>query len=128
MELIIERAVALFYLIIGLSCIIQARIWIDLSKELLKNPNSLMRWSIQFLPFGLIVILGHNLWVPDWRVIVTLFGWLATIKCVLYLLFPRWSAFILNWSDTFLRRYLTVGGVIIAAVAVILTFMSFSLV
>jgi len=127
MELIIERAVALFYLIAGLSCIIQARIWIDLSKELLKKPSSLIVWSIQFLPFGLIVILGHNLWVADWRVIITLVGWLATIKCVLYLLFPRWSAFILNWSDMFLRRYLTVGGAIIAALGMLLTFMSFSI-
>ena len=127
MELIIERAVALFYLIAGLSCIIQARIWIDLSKELLKKPSSLIVWSIQLLPFGLIVILGHNLWVADWRVIITLVGWLATTKCVLYLLFPRWSAFILNWSDTFLRRYLTVGGAIIAALGMLLTFMSFSI-
>ena len=127
MELIIERVVALFYLIAGLSCIIQARIWIDLSKELLKKPSSLIVWSIQFLPFGLIVILGHNLWVADWRIIVTLVGWLATIKCVLYLLFPRWSAFILNWSDTFMRRYLTVGGVIIAALGMLITFMSFSI-
>ena len=127
MELIIERVVALFYLIAGFSCIFQARIWIDLSKELLKKPNSLILWSIVFLPFGLIVILGHNLWVADWRIIVTLVGWLATIKCVLYLLFPRWSAFILNWSDTFMRRYLTVGGVIIAALGMLITFMSFSI-
>ena len=125
MELIIERAVALFYLIAGLSCIIQPRIWIDLSKELLKKPSSLIVWSIQFLPFGLIIILGHNLWVADWRIIVTLIGWLATIKCILYLLFPRWSAFLLNWSDMFLRRYLTVGGAIIAVLGMLLAFMSF---
>ncbi len=127
MELIIERAVALFYLIAGLSCILQARIWIDLSKELLKKPSSLIVWSIQFLPFGLIVILGHNLWVADWRVIITLVGWLATIKCVVYLLYPRWSAFMLNWSDSFMRRYLTVGGAIIAVLGMLLTFWSFSI-
>ncbi len=126
MELIIERAVALFYLIAGLSCILQARIWIDLSKELFKKPSSLIVWSIQFLPFGLIVILGHNLWVADWRVIITLVGWLATIKCVVYLLYPRWSAFMLNWSDSFMRRYLTVGGAIITVLGMLLTFWSFS--
>ena len=127
MEVIIERFVAIFYLLIGLSCVIQARIWIDLSKELLKKPSSLIVWSSQILPFGLIVILGHNLWVNDWRIIVTLLGWLMTIKCTLYLLFPGWSAFILNWSDKFLRRYLTLGGGIVAAVGILLTFMSFKI-
>ena len=127
MELIIERVVALFYLIAGLSCIIQARIWLELSKELLKKPSSLIVWSIQILPFGLIIILGHNLWVRDWRTIITVVGWLATLKCVLYLLFPRWSGFVLNWSDVFWRRYLTVGGVLVTALGIFLTFMSFSL-
>lgn len=126
MELIIERVVALFYLIVGLSCIIQARIWIDLSRELLKKPSSLIVWSIQFLPLGLIVLLGHNLWVSDWRVIITIIGWLATLKCVSYLLFPQWSGFILNWSDNFMKRYLKVGGAIVTAIAIFLTFMSFS--
>ncbi len=127
MELVIERVVALVYLIIGLSCIFQARMWMELSLELLKKPSSLILWSILFLPFGLIVILGHNLWVSDWRTLVTLVGWLVTLKCVLYLLVPRWSSFIQKWSDTFLRRYITVGGVVVAAVGVILTFTSFSI-
>ena len=127
MELLIERVVALVYLIMGLSCIVQARMWRELSLELLNSPNSLVRWSLQWLPLGLIVILGHNLWVTDWRIIVTLIGWVVTLKCVLYLLFPRWSDFIKNWSERFLFRYITVGGGIVAAVGVFLSFMSFTM-
>jgi hypothetical protein len=29
---------------------------------------------------GLAVVLSHNVWVQDWRVIVTLLGWLALIS------------------------------------------------
>ena len=127
MELIIERVVALVYLIIGLSYVFHNRMWMGLSKELLEKPNSLLLWSIQWLPLGLIVILGHNLWVADWRILITLVGWLVTLKCVLNLLFPRWSGFVKKWSESFLRRYITVGGLVVAAVGVILTFMSFSI-
>ncbi len=127
MELLIERVVALVYLIMGLSCLVQARMWKELSLELLNSPNSLVRWSLQWLPLGLIVILGHNLWVTDWRIIVTLIGWVVTLKCVLYLLFPRWSDLIKNWSERFLFRYITVGGGIVAAVGVFLSFMSFTM-
>ena len=128
MELIIERVVALFYLILGLSCIFQGRIWMELSKELLKKPKSLILWSIQWLPLGLIVIMGHNLWVSDWRILVTLAGWVVTLKCALYLLFPRWSDFVQNWSERFLGSYLRVGGIVVAALGVILTFMSFQII
>ena len=127
MELIIERVVALVYLIIGLSYVFHNRMWMELSKELLEKPNSLLLWSIQWLPLGLIVILGHNLWVADWRILITLVGWLVTLKCVLNLLVPRWSGFVKKWSESFLRRYITVGGLVVAAVGVILTFMSFSI-
>ena len=30
-------------------------------------------------PSGLAVVLTHNVWVADWRVIITIMGWLTTI-------------------------------------------------
>jgi len=38
---------------------------------------------------GLAVILSHNLWVSDWRVLVTLFGWAALIKGTVSLVSPE---------------------------------------
>ena len=43
------------------------------------------------LPFTIlfgVLALPHNLWVSDWRVIITVVGWLAIIRGVLSLLFP----------------------------------------
>ena len=37
---------------------------------------------------GLAIILSHNIWVTDWRVVITLFGWTALIKGVVYIAFP----------------------------------------
>jgi hypothetical protein len=37
---------------------------------------------------GLAIVNAHNLWVSDWRVIITILGWLAIIRGVLSLLFP----------------------------------------
>ena len=37
---------------------------------------------------GLIVVNAHNLWVPDWRVLITALGWLATFRGVMNLVFP----------------------------------------
>jgi hypothetical protein len=37
---------------------------------------------------GLAVVNAHNLWVPDWRVIVTILGWLFILRGVMNLVFP----------------------------------------
>lgn len=42
-----------------------------------------------FLSFiiGLVNILLHDLWVSDWRVLITLFGWIALIKGLIRITF-----------------------------------------
>ena len=38
---------------------------------------------------GLAIVNAHNLWVSDWRVIITILGWLAIVRGALSLLFPN---------------------------------------
>ena len=37
---------------------------------------------------GVAMVLAHNIWTSDWRVVVTLIGWLALVKGVMLLLAP----------------------------------------
>ncbi|MGB5770536.1 MAG: hypothetical protein WBM32_11815 [Crocosphaera sp.] len=125
MTLIIERVFASFLILTGLSYLFQSLVWKDLVKELFTKPTWLMLWSILFLPWGLIVVFGHNLWVANWTVLITVFGWFVTIKCVLYLLYPNWANFVKNWSDEFLQRYIQIAGVFEAILGGVLFFLSF---
>lgn len=112
MTIIIERIIATFLIITGLSYLLQSFVWKDLIKELLTKQTWLIFWSLLFLPWGLIVVFVHNLWVANWTVMITILGWLITIKCVLYLLVPGWANFVKNWSDEFLQRYIKIAGVV----------------
>ena len=38
---------------------------------------------------GVAILLFHNLWVADWRVAITIIGWLSLLKGLLRLLFPQ---------------------------------------
>ena len=38
---------------------------------------------------GLAIVQNHNLWVADWRVIVTVLGWVAVVSGLLRMLFFR---------------------------------------
>ena len=43
---------------------------------------------ITFL-LGLVTVIAHNIWVADWRVIITLLGWGTLMKGILKIGFPE---------------------------------------
>lgn len=40
---------------------------------------------------GLISVLLHNIWVMNWHVLITVFGWLALIKGIIVIAWPEIS-------------------------------------
>lgn len=38
---------------------------------------------------GLVTVILHNLWVADWRVVITIFGWTSLIKGIVRISFPE---------------------------------------
>jgi len=47
----------------------------------------LLGWVLFFL--GLVTIILHNVWVADWRVIITMSGWASIIQGVARIGFPE---------------------------------------
>lgn len=43
---------------------------------------------LAFVP-GLAVVLTHNVWTADWRIAITLLGWLALIAGIIRILLPQ---------------------------------------
>ena len=41
------------------------------------------------LIIGMLLIEYHNIWVKDWTVVITIIGWVATLKGVLLLANPK---------------------------------------
>ena len=58
-----------------------------LARELLNSPALLLLGFLDFAA-GLAIVLTHNVWVADWRVIITLLGWLLLVRGVVRTLVP----------------------------------------
>lgn len=74
---------------------------------------------LAFVP-GLAIVLVHNVWAFDWRVIITLLGWLSLLGGIFRLLLPRQVTAV---GSAMLARpgYLTGGGIAVLALGAILT-------
>jgi hypothetical protein len=57
-------------------------------KEFIANRALIFLTGILALLAGVAIINVHNVWVPDWRVIVTVLGWLLVLRGIMLLVFP----------------------------------------
>jgi hypothetical protein len=53
-----------------------------------ESPLLVVTGSINLI-IGLLLVFCHNMWVSDWRVLITLFAWFMLIQGVMRLLFPH---------------------------------------
>lgn len=73
--------------------------------EYLKDPKFAVLSSFLAIIIGLLNILFHNIWEADWRIIITLLGWIALAKGVVMFIAPQQAA----KSITYIRiRYVQV--------------------
>jgi len=88
-ETLIERWFAIGLLIFGLSHALYPAKWAALILPLRERETGGLLLALFNLPLGLVVVLGHNVWVWGIPVAVTLAGWVMILKSAIYLLFPR---------------------------------------
>jgi len=50
-----------------------------------------------FLAVGLLIVVDHNVWVPDWPVLITIIGWILILQGLMRLFVP--DAFIKMSKD-----------------------------
>jgi hypothetical protein len=60
----------------------------SLMKEFIADRAVIFVTGILALLAGVAIVNAHNLWVQDWRVIVTVLGWLLVLRGVMLLVFP----------------------------------------
>ena len=112
MEVGIEIVIGTLLLVFGLSFLIHARFWSDAFRRMSSDTQQVFTLLVVLLICGLLTVMGHNLWVRDWRVIVTIVGWAVMVKSIALILAPQILRSYANWSDKTMMAWLRVGSVL----------------
>ena len=115
-----EQILLWFFILVGLSLLVQAKSWLHLVKWMLAWEDRhlqffCMLYCMAYLPFGLFIVLVHNEWVFSYSVVVTLLGWLTCLQCATFLVYPPAAVQCTRWiygnkSDNFLKIYFSLIG------------------
>ena len=75
-------------LIIGIFIIFNPRQIQAIAREFLNSDALIFLSGVLTLPVGIAIAVSHNIWAADWRVIITLFGWIAIIAGIARIILP----------------------------------------
>ncbi len=76
------------FVILGLIFLLKKNALVDVLKAYEEKGFVIMSGYVSLL-LGLPVVIVHNVWVSDWRVVVTILGWTTLIKGVARIGFPE---------------------------------------
>jgi cytochrome bd-type quinol oxidase subunit 2 len=74
---------------IGVGMLVNGVVYRLVIEEGLHSPVLIYLSGLMVLPAGIALVLAHNVWVGDWRLIITLLGWLGAIGGACRIVFPQ---------------------------------------
>lgn len=89
LSLFLAQLLGLYLVIVCLAALYHRDIVAVLVKEIGSNTSVLLFSGTIHIILGLLVILSHNIWSTDWRVLITVLGWITLAKGIIRLFFPH---------------------------------------
>ena len=87
-SIFLAKVIGLFGAISTLAIIFCYKIHLEMEGNAAKSPSMIYLSGYLFLILGILITVSHQVWTPDWRIIITILGWLILLKGVMRILFP----------------------------------------
>ena len=100
-SLFLARLIGPVMLVVGLAVFANPRGFREMVEEFLASRALMFLSGLIIMPVGIAIVLTHNIWTADWRVAITVFGWLCAIGGALRLFGPL---FVVKAGHTMLRQ------------------------
>jgi len=114
---VVAKVFGIYLIVSGLFLLMRGKTLPLLVKDFFEHRAVVFLAGAILVFFGGVLVMRHNLWDGSWRTWVTVLGWLALIKGVMYILFMEVLAKI---NVQRLRPWLGLLGVAAIALGVIL--------
>ncbi len=116
------QAIALLYLSVGVGMIFNPTYYKKFLTHLYEDMTALYVGACVAMLVGFALVSHHNIWVKDWRVLVTIVGWLAFIKGISLLAFPKTFQSLIQFLT---KRTPKIMGIFVAILGLIFAYFGF---
>jgi hypothetical protein len=85
----IARLIGPVFVVIGVAVLVNTSYYVELTAEAPHVPTLIYLYGLLVLAAGIAMLNCYRAWTRDWRVIVTVLGWLFVIGGVIRILLPQ---------------------------------------
>jgi hypothetical protein len=98
-SLILAKILGSYLVIVSIAMLSNPLKMRTMVNDILASPACLALGAFFALTIGLIIINTHNVWVFSWPVIITIIGWIAFIKGLVFLFTVSLYSNMAKWLD-----------------------------
>ncbi len=88
LSLFLAKLIGFYFIIISVYLLVRYKEFEVLARDFVASASLLFIGASVATILGLSLVIGHNIWVPDWRVAITIIGWVILIKGLVRLFLP----------------------------------------
>jgi uncharacterized membrane protein len=123
-SVVLAKLIGPLFLAVGVGLLLNGATYRKLAGEFLASTALVYLSGILTMLGGLALVLTHNVWAPDWRVLITLLGWLGTLGGAARIVMPQGTQ---KMGRKLLAHSsgLTIAGVIWLALGAVLSFFGY---
>jgi uncharacterized membrane protein len=120
-SLFLARLLGPVFVAIAIGVLVNGAVFRAIAEEGLRSHALIYLTGLFAVTAGVAILLNHNVWAADWRVLITLFGWIAAIGGAQRIIWPQGTEAAIRW---FLLHptSLVVAGIIWLVIGAVLCF------
>lgn len=85
---LIARLLGPVMVVAGIAIFVNRKQMAEVFEDFVASPALIFIAGVLALVMGIAIVNAHNLWVADWRIILTLVGWIAILGGIVRMVFP----------------------------------------
>jgi hypothetical protein len=121
----LAKLIGPLFLAVGAGLLFNGRIYAAMGEQYLANYALIYLSGLFALTIGIMVVLAHNVWIANWRVIITLFGWLLIVCGTIRIVFPQLVQKYGGGTILHLAAAPVVGGALVLVLGLVLSYFGY---
>ena len=88
-SIFLAKVIGLVSVISTLAVLIRYKTFLKIEEEAVKSPILVHLSGFFILIIGVLLVVSHQVWTRDWRLVITIIGWLMLLKGSIRMFFPE---------------------------------------
>ncbi len=120
LSIFVAKIIAIVYLSAGIGAVSKQSSFKKMIEGFEKSPVNTYMAGLLAVIVGMLLVEYHNIWVKDWTVLITIIGWAALLKGILFIAFPKIISYFKG-----LYEYTVLWGVVLLAIGLLFGYFGF---